>query len=392
MRLDVSGKRAKVRAVVATVAFFSMLASSVNVCFAEKSTDPTASTKVSTKKQSTETSRGSEKAQSNSKSDSKAKDGLTPIDKVLCDEEKLPTNPQLRQNEAIDHMQCARFYMSQWDTALAEVELRAAIMYMPDMRAAHRDYCLVAILRGKPLRAIAEFMMVVGLGEAIPLTESQQKELREEASGLHYNKGLEYAKKDDWQEAISELLWSEKYTPLDPAVHRSLAFSYASNNEFDRAEQYYNFALSLNPDDAMALADYAAVLSENGNADKAMQKMARAVNLKPNTVALHVDLGWIAESKGDYKTAAKEFQYAVSKNPKHPVLWAHLGKSLNRLGKIGDAKKAYENALKIDPGYTEAKDELKSIKGDDPAVTPATTPKMTPVPASTEPKMTPFTK
>ena len=272
--------------------------------------------------------------------DTESVKGFTPKNFTLCEEEQLPTNPLIRQNEAVDHFECARFYMSKWDTALAEVELRAAIMYMPQMKAAHRDYCVVALMRGKPLRALAEFSMVVGLGEAIPLTEAQQKQLREEASGLHYNKGLEYARKDNWQEAISELLWSEKYTPLDPAVHRSLAFAYASNNEFDRAEQYYNFALSLDPDDAMALADYSVVLSDKGETAKALEKMARAVQLKPDAVALHVDLGFVAEQKGDFETAAKEFRYAVSKNPDQPMLWNHLANALEKLGRHEEAQKA----------------------------------------------------
>ena len=270
-------------------------------------------------------------------------------------------NPILSQNEAVDHFECARFYMSRWDSELAEIELRAAIMYMPSMKVAHRDYCMVALMRGKPLRALAEFMMVVGLGEAIPLSESQRKELREEAAGAHYNKGLKFAEESKWEDAIAELLWSRKYTPLDPVVHRSLAFAYASNKEFDKAEEQYNYTLSLNPSDALAHADYAVLLSAKGKSDQALAAMNKAVQLKPEAAALHVDLGWMAESKGDLKTAASQFEYAVKVSPEHSVLWTHLGNVYKKLGNDTKAIAAYNKALALDPNLAEVKASLEAL-------------------------------
>lgn len=270
-------------------------------------------------------------------------------------------SPTLRQNEAIRHFENARFYMSKWDTELAEVELRAAIMYMPDMKVAHRDYCLIAMMRGKPLRSLAEFMMVVGLGEAIPLNEKKQQKLREEASGLHYNKGLKHAAENKWEDAINELLWSKKYTPLDPAVHRSLAFAYASNKDFDKAEEQYKYTLSLNPKDALTHADYAILLSENGKSKEAIDLMAKAVKLKPDAAALHVDLGWMAESKGDLDKAAQEFRMAALSSPKQTALWVHLGNVLTKLEKVSEAKSAFNEALAIDSSNQDALAGIKNL-------------------------------
>lgn len=290
---------------------------------------------------------------------------FTPVDVTGGDSEAVDTqeNAMVRlQNEAVQHFEQSQFYMSKWDMELAEVELRAAIMYMPTMKAAHRDYCLVALLRGKPLRALAEFMMVVGLGDPIPLSEEQVKELQDTASALHYNKGLTYADKGDWDEAVAELRWSLSYTPEDPVVHRSLAFSYGAKGDFVQAESYYSSTLELAPNDAFARADFANLLSKQGDKDRAVDQMAAAVKLKPQATALHVDLGWLAESKGDLKTAGKEFLAAVELSPKYPTLWSHLGNIYTKQGKVKDAEKAYKKALAIDPLHVEAKQGLEKLK------------------------------
>ncbi len=276
-------------------------------------------------------------------------------------EEQIQGNVDLSQNEAIKHFESARFYMGKWDSALAEVELRAAIMYMPRMKVAHRDYCLVAVMRGKPLRALAEFMMVVGLGDPVPLNDKQKKNLREEAAGLHYNKGLEHAEASKWNEAISELLWARKYTPMDPMVHRSLAFAYASNNEFDKAQEEYSQAIELSPGDALAHADYAILLSDKGKVENAYEQMKKAVEAKPDSAALHVDLGWMAESKGDIEGAVGEFRHAVRLMPQQAVLWGHLGDILLKAGKKDEAAGAFKEVLKLDEGNDDAKTKLASL-------------------------------
>ena len=67
-------------------------------------------------------------------------------------------------NQGLNHYNLGRFYFTHWQLPLAEVEYEVSIMYAPAMKIAHRDYCLVSLLRGHPLRALAEMMMVVGLG------------------------------------------------------------------------------------------------------------------------------------------------------------------------------------------------------------------------------------
>lgn len=287
---------------------------------------------------------------------------FTPLAYDEFSEAEIAASADLGQNEAIRHYEAAHFYMSKWNPEMAEIELRSAIMYLPDMKVAHRDYCLVAILRAKPLRALAEFMMVVGLGDPIPLSEKQKRSLREEAAGLHYNKGLEHAGANHWREAITELLWAKKYTPLDPAVHRSLAFAYASNKQFEHAQEEYQTTLELDPHDGLAHADYAVFLSEKGKHKNAYDQMKIAVANNPDVAALHVDLGWMAESRGDFGEAAGEFDRAVQLLPEQPSLWTQLGNVRVKAGDRDGAKSAFEKALTLDKNSEAAAKGLAALE------------------------------
>ena len=302
---------------------------------------------------------------------------VTPLDSAVQDEEYFANQSRqqialMQQHQAVQHYDASKYYSKINDLELAELELRSAIMYMPDLKIAHRDYCLVAFMRGKPMRSFAEFLMVLGLCEPIPLTEQQQRDLRVEAAQAHYKRGVEQAQKSDWNEAISELLWSRTYLPNDIAIHRSLAFAYASKGDFKRAEEYYHSTFSIDPSDAFAHADFAYMLDKNGKKDEAMAEMAKAVKVDPNSTALHVDLGWLAQSKGDLAKAETEFRAALKNSPQYSSLWYQLGQLLEKRGDKAEAKIAYVTALEKEPSNSDAKTALALLGGEDKTAAPTT--------------------
>lgn len=276
-----------------------------------------------------------------------------------------PAVEQLAQSQALDHFELARFYFSQFDLKMSELELEAAIMYMPLMKAAHRDYCVVSLLTGHPLRSLAELMMVFGLGEPVPLNESEKIELKAKGAKLHYRKALEYGKKEKWDNAIAELQWALDFTPSNAAIKRSLAFALASKGEFDMAEETYRDSLAADPSDPYAHADFAYLLSDKGERTKAFSQLAQAVKLAPDAAALHVDLAWMAESDGNFALASAELEQAIKISPKHAGLWAHLGRVDERKGDVDGAIAAYNRALNVDPGQFEAKRRLEVIKSEE---------------------------
>ncbi len=265
-------------------------------------------------------------------------------------------------NEALDHYELARVYLGQWNAEMAEIELQAAVMCEPGIKAVHRDYVFVALMRANIMKAIAEAMMVVGLGEPIPLDDAQKEKLKESACKAHYIKGIAAARETKWKDAITEFQWALSYQPNNARVSRSMAFAYASLGDFNKAEKEYAASFAMDPSDAFAHADLAFLLEKAGNTNKAMEQLEEAVKLQPNVAALHVDLAWLAESKGDLNRASAEFEEAVKLSPKHAALWTHLGKLFARQGLSDRAIDAYKAALDLDPEQQDAEQGLHLLE------------------------------
>jgi Flp pilus assembly protein TadD len=285
----------------------------------------------------------------------------------LAREKAAEMAEQALHNEALDHYELARAYLSQWNLEMAEMELKASLMCEPGIKVVHRDYVIVSLLRFNPLKALAEIMMVVGLGEPVPFSAEQKTKIKEDNAKAHYEKGIALAREGKWQDAITEYQWAISYHPSDARISRSLAFAYGNAGYFEQAEQEYATSFAQEPGDAFTHADLAFLLDKTGDKQKALEQMKEAVSLQPKATALHVDLGWLAESKGDLELAATEFETAVGLAPRHASLWTHLGKILARQGNRDRAREAYQKALSLDPKQADAEQGLQTLS---PAVAP----------------------
>lgn len=262
---------------------------------------------------------------------------------------------------AAEHYYLASYYIRHWKFKPAQIELEEAIRFYPDFKAAHRNLCVVSFMTTNPLRAFAEFTVVIGLGEPIPLTAQEGKDLDIKAGKMHYELGLSYATSRKWKDAATEFRWALVYAPSDAKFSRSLAFVYANLGNFEEAEKEYTTAFASDPSEGFAHADFAVLLSEHGQPKKAIQQMDKAVQLEPEAAALHVDLGWLAESAGDLAKAEEEFAKAVEMCPTYPQLWMHLGRLQEAQGKKKEAYAAYQQALKLNPNEQEAKMKMRKL-------------------------------
>jgi len=276
---------------------------------------------------------------------------------------QLPGQDEGEQKKLIaaEHYYLASYYIRHWKFKQAQIELEEAIRFYPDFKAAHRNLCVVSLMTTNPLRAFAEFTVVIGLGEPIPLTDKECKELDSKAAKMHYELGLVDATARKWRNAVSEFRWALVYSPNDAKYTRSLAFAYASLGDFAQAEREYTTAFASDPSDGFSHADFAFLLSNKGQQKRAIQQMDKAVELEPEAAALHVDLGWLAESSGDLAKAEAEFSKAVEMCPTYPQLWMHLGHLQEALGKKNEAFAAYQKALKLNPNEQEAKMKLRKL-------------------------------
>ncbi len=276
---------------------------------------------------------------------------------------QLPSAEETEQKKlvAAEHYYLASYYIRHWKFKQAQIELEEAIRFYPDFKAAHRNLCLVCLMTTNPLRSFAEFTVVLGLGEPIPYTAQECRDLDKKAAKMHYELGLTNATARKWKDAVAEFKWALVYSPDDAKYSRSLAFAYANLGDFAEAEKEYTTAFASDPKDGFSHADFAFLLSENGQPKRAIQQMNKAVQLQPEAAALHVDLGWLAESAGDLVKAEEEFAKAVEMCPTYPQLWMHLGRLQEAQGKNDKAFAAYQKALKLNPNEQEAKMKLHKL-------------------------------
>ncbi|MBX9725558.1 MAG: tetratricopeptide repeat protein [Candidatus Obscuribacterales bacterium] len=270
--------------------------------------------------------------------------------------------PEELQILGMQHWSLSKKYVKDWDLDLAETELDLSIMDSPDLKVAHRDLCLVSLLKFNVFRSLAEFMMTIGLGEAIPMNDEEASKLIEDGMVKHYKKGLSFARKQEWKPTLFELELAEHLVPDDYAVQRSLAFAYANTGNFEKAEQHYKKTFELAPHDGSSRADLAYFLAANGKVGEAQKEMEEAVKSAPKAAAYHVDLSFMAEKSGDLNLASKELKEAVTLSPQHANLWEHLGQVCERQGDTQQAVEAYSHAVALDPQLADAKQRLEKLQ------------------------------
>ncbi len=295
------------------------------------------------------------------------------------------------------HYHLAHQYITRADFDLAEVELEQALIRRPQSRKAHRDYMFTSLMHLNFPQAVAEFMIVVGLGKAIPLNEEEQKQLDQDTAKLHYRKAIKYGEQNKIDREIFELRWANYYVPNNVTIMRSLAFALANSAMTDEAEKIYkdSFSLSSGPstEEAYAHADFAYLLGKMSRQNEAIQELNKAISIDPKSPALHTDLAWFLEAKGDIVNATKEIEKAIDLAPNYLVgnvevpsgtenffglpmltlhtklpiysnagLWTKLAKLLDKQNKISEAKKAYERALQLDPQQDDIKRRLSELQ------------------------------
>ncbi len=297
------------------------------------------------------------------------------------------------------HYKLAHHYLERADFDLAEAELKQAIIRKPDSRKAHRDYMVTSLTHLNIPQAIAEFMIVVGLGKAVPLSTEEQKQLDRDTAKLHYRKALKYEEQNRAYREIYEFRWANYYLPNNPTIMRSLAFALANVGNNDDAEKLYrdSFAISAEDkgsiDDAYAHADFAYMLGKIGRQGFAIEEMKKAVAIDPKSPALRADLAWFLEAMGDIPGATYQIAKAIDLAPNYAIgnvqvptsshdffglkmltfhkeqtiysnagLWAKLGTLLEKQKKFSQAITAYEKALQFDPQQADIKIKLNKLK------------------------------
>ncbi len=151
--------------------------------------------------------------------------------------------------------------------------------------------------------------------------------------------------------------------PRDPMSHGNLGTYYQTHNRMREAIEQYQAAISLTSDAGLVAQTYANLgmaqlaLGENDDARKSFDQSMR---LNPHLFNSWLGLGLIARKQGKFQEAIDDLTESVNSQPTARAYF-ELGRTYELMGQVSLARAYYDQALKVDPGYTPARQAADTL-------------------------------
>jgi len=136
-----------------------------------------------------------------------------------------------------------------------------------------------------------------------------------------------------------------------------------AHNRFDEAEPILSKLTSISPEHVEPYVKLGLIALNRGQLESAAERFSRAVELAPDNAKLHRYLGVALIRQGKTDEAVSAFQQAVVKSKgRDAVAHNNLGSALARQNQLDRAIHHFKAALKINPDYTEARQNLEKAR------------------------------
>jgi putative PEP-CTERM system TPR-repeat lipoprotein len=165
------------------------------------------------------------------------------------------------------------------------------------------------------------------------------------------------------QRAIEVLEPGLRQTQEDGQLMGIAGEVYLQNNEFAKAEQYFEMSAKLDPKSAAARTGLALSRLKSGETDRALADLETAAQLEPDSDKYHADMLLVTVNlqRANFDEALKALQTLEKKQPKNPLTYSL--KAAVYLGKKDEAaaRKHLEHALSLNPTYVPAANNLAKL-------------------------------
>ncbi len=150
--------------------------------------------------------------------------------------------------------------------------------------------------------------------------------------------------------------------PNNAAAFFNRGIEYAKKRDYDRAIADFSKAISIRPGDARAYNSRAASFYR-GKDDyhHAIADYTKAVDLDPGFSAALVNRGNVYRAIRAYDVALKDLNAAIAMNTKSNAAFYFRAQVYEALGRKDDAIADYRQALGVDPNDQDSKDALKRL-------------------------------
>ncbi|MCD7780755.1 MAG: tetratricopeptide repeat protein [Candidatus Gastranaerophilales bacterium] len=180
-------------------------------------------------------------------------------------------------------------------------------------------------------------------------------ELEENNTGIYYELGHLYLKKEDFINAINAFKLALEKEADNPFYHNALAYALVKAEQYEEACEHYKFAIDKNPDAEWTAIACQALASLYHNVfddtDTALDLLKTAIILDETNDEVFIELGDIYSESEDLDSAIKSYCEAIKLNPKNAVSYNKCAMVLWQKDYIEEAIIAYHKAININPDY-----------------------------------------
>jgi adenylate cyclase len=145
---------------------------------------------------------------------------------------------------------------------------------------------------------------------------------------------------------------SVQLDPSDPYTHRSAAYGWYFDKQFDQFEREAKMALQLAPNDPQILSTLGFLIAIHGNWERGVKMAIKANNLNPVTAAgwYHSTLFFDYQRRGMYREALEILKQHPNQNiaenqQKYTAVYAELGD-------IEKAQAHWQKCIELEPGWS----------------------------------------
>ena len=145
----------------------------------------------------------------------------------------------------------------------------------------------------------------------------EQNNLALQAAFIHFQRGLAYYDKQQYDKAIADFTEAIRINPADASGYVGRGAAYLNKDELHRAIADFSEALKLSPGQAFAHLQRGIAYHRIGESDKALEDYSEAIKLTPKDPTPYVNRGILYYTKkGQYEAAINDFDKALQLNPK----------------------------------------------------------------------------
>jgi Tfp pilus assembly protein PilF len=178
---------------------------------------------------------------------------------------------------------------------------------------------------------------------------------------VHYNRGLLFHEKRQYDLAEREYQTALMITPDYAGVYNNLGILYQMQGKYEPAEQQFKKALQYGPNLAEAMDNLGAVYYRQNLPEQAREQFEKAIRANPRLASAHNNLGSLYYLSGNLEGAEREFGEAVRLKPDWAEAQANLGSVHLKVGSYDQAESEYLKALSLDGGNQTANYNLASM-------------------------------